>query len=117
MIYLLVFVGGGLGSVSRYLIGKALPATTSGFPVGTLAVNLLGCVLVGLLFRLVPSMQTDSAQRAAMIVGFCGGFTTFSAFSLETATLLTTGRAGLAMAYVATTVVGCLLGAVIVVSA
>jgi fluoride exporter len=109
---ILVFLGGGVGSVCRYAIGKALPPVGNGFPVGTLVVNLAGCVLVGLLFRFAPDMQGDTALRAALIVGFCGGFTTFSAFGLETASLLMTGRAGVAALYVTTSVVGCLLGTV-----
>jgi fluoride exporter len=112
--YLLVFVGGGAGSVCRYLVGKALSGRPGEFPTATLIVNLVGCIIVGVLFRVGSNMQADSAQRAALIVGFCGGFTTFSAFSLETATMITTGRWGLALGYVATTVIGCLIGTTLI---
>ena len=116
MIYLCVFLGGGVGSVFRYLVGKALAGSSATFPAGTLAVNLLGCVLVGLLVRFGLNAQVDSLQRAALIVGFCGGFTTFSAFSLETAAMITEGRWGMATAYVATSVLGCLIGTTLLLS-
>lgn len=79
-------------------------------------VNLVGCVLVGLLVRYGVNAQPESLQRAALIVGFCGGFTTFSAFSLETATMMTAGRWGMAAAYVLTSVLGCLLGATVAIA-
>jgi fluoride exporter len=110
MIYLIIFLGGGAGSVCRYLLGRTVSGASASFPVGTLAVNLIGCLLVGLFARYGMNMQAASMQRAALIVGFCGGFTTFSAFSLETVSMIQGGRWGMAMAYVMTSVVGCLVG-------
>jgi CrcB protein len=108
-----VFLGGGVGSVCRYLIGRALPPTANGFPIGTLAVNVLGCLLVGLLARFVVGPAEQPMLRAALIVGFCGGFTTFSAFSYETVSMMISGRWIMASSYVATSVVACLLGTAI----
>lgn len=110
MMILLVFVGGGAGSVCRYLIGRAFATTAMGFPIGTLAVNLMGCLLVGLLARFVAGASDEPMLRAALIIGFCGGFTTFSAFSHDTVSLILGGRWALATSYVAISVVGCLLG-------
>jgi fluoride exporter len=113
MVYLLVFLGGGVGSMFRYIVGRAVSGASGSFPVGTLTVNLVGCILVGMLARYGMNMQAESLRRAALVIGFCGGFTTFSAFSLETASMLIGGRWGLATAYVLVSVAGCLIGATV----
>ena len=111
MVILAVFIGGGMGSVCRYLLGTLVQARTSTeFPVGTLVVNVLGCLAVGMLGRMFVHGQPELA-RAALIVGFCGGFTTFSAFSLEAMYLLTDGKPLAALGYVATSVVLCFAAA------
>lgn len=111
MLILAVFLGGGIGSVCRYLLG-GLVQTRSGsaFPVGTLIVNVVGCLAIGFLARSFMESQTHAVTRAALIVGFCGGFTTFSAFSFETFELLSAGKTGLALTYIAASVGVCLLG-------
>ena len=84
---LLIALGGGLGSVLRYLLGGLVQsaAGTSLFPVGTLAVNTLGCLLVGVLAELGEARGVLNADvRALLIVGLLGGFTTFSTFANET---------------------------------
>jgi CrcB protein len=78
--------------------------------VGTLAVNVIGCVVVGALARWFLNNETHPHLQPALIVGFCGGFTTFSAFSLETVGLLTGGATVKALAYVAASVVLSLIG-------
>ncbi len=80
MNWLLVFLGGGLGSVCRYALSRMLPQVQPGFPWATLLANLAGCLLIGLLAH---SLAHDSAWRWLLVAGFCGGFTTFSTLSLE----------------------------------
>lgn len=88
MHWLLVFVGGGLGAVSRHAVGRAtLHAFGPGFPWGTLAVNVVGSFLIGLLIGLFSALGTGQPGRLFLVTGFLGGFTTFSAFSLDALTL------------------------------
>jgi CrcB protein len=109
MIYLLIAVGGAAGSVLRYLIGGAVQRTSvGGFPVGTMFVNVSGCFLIGILLRQFLNMQVSPELRAFLIVGFCGGFTTFSTFSAETLGLIEGGEYGRATGYVILSVVLCL---------
>jgi CrcB protein len=86
----LIFLGAGLGGVLRYLLGSAIQtAWDTPFPVGTLAVNSLGCLAIGFLAAaLTGPTWGDERLRAALIIGFLGGFTTFSAFGFETYRLL-----------------------------
>ncbi len=81
---LLVILGGGAGSGLRFLIGKYLNPMVDGFFLGTFLVNIIGCLLIGLLFGLSLRSETSHpAQSALLASGFCGGFTTFSTFGLE----------------------------------
>jgi len=75
--FTLIFLGGGLGSVARYLLGIALPART--FPLGTWLANLIGCLLIGYLAQTLA--RDNAALRALCITGFCGGLTPLSPFS------------------------------------
>src|SRR5436309_9904313 len=109
MIYLLIALGGATGSVLRYLIGGAVQRTSAGgFPIGTIFVNVSGCFVIGILLRQFLNMQLSPELRAFLIVGFCGGFTTFSTFSAETLGLIEGGEYGRAMSYVVLSVVLCL---------
>jgi CrcB protein len=76
---LLVAAGGAAGSVARYLVGLAAAGLGAGFPWGTLAVNVLGSALVGL----AAGLGASGDARLLLVTGFLGGFTTFSAFSLD----------------------------------
>lgn len=98
---LLVFVGGGLGSSVRYVIGKYLNAPDMSFPWGTFLVNIAGSFIVGLAFGwlLQKSKFTDDFLFF-LVVGFCGGFTTFSAFAHESLTFLRYGHYNLFITYV-----------------
>ena len=80
MNFLLIAIGGAAGSVLRYGCSRLLNGPS--FPYGTLAVNIAGSFLIGLLWAAL-SKQADEPRRLLLITGFCGGFTTFSAFSLE----------------------------------
>jgi fluoride exporter len=109
MIFLLIAAGGAAGSVLRYLIGGAVQRMSAGgFPIGTMFVNVSGCFLVGVLVRHFLNMQISPEARAFLIVGFCGGFTTFSTFSAETLGLIEGGEYGRATGYVILTVALCL---------
>ena len=90
----LIFIGSGLGGVCRYaLSGWVQRLGTWSFPVGTLAVNLMGCLLIGFLTAsLSGRILIREEYRVALIVGILGGFTTFSAFGMETFALLNDGQ-------------------------
>ena len=96
---LLVGTGGFIGSVLRYLLSSYVQQLSKGFqfPFGTLAVNVVGCVLVGFLAELADQRSLISDEtRGFLIVGILGGFTTFSAFGNETMNLLRSGEPWLA---------------------
>jgi CrcB protein len=98
---LMVGLGGGLGAIARYKLGGwVLHHTTSWrFPAATFVVNLLGCLLAGVLASYVERRDLLGPEtRLLLFTGFLGGFTTFSAFGLETAYLLRRGEPGVAMA-------------------
>lgn len=101
---LAVGIGGAVGSVLRYATG-VLVSPTTGFPLGTFAVNVIGAFLIGVFARLFTAPDADHVLRLGLTAGFCGGFTTFSTFSAETITLLQQGRAGRAMLYVSLSLV------------
>ena len=89
---LLVFIGGGFGSVLRYIIGKYLNSTETGIPYGTFAANILGSLLIGLILGLAVKNNTLSQNQTLLLAtGFCGGFTTFSTFAYENHVFLKAG--------------------------
>ena len=103
---LVVALGGGIGACLRYLIGLIPLKEPFVFPVKTLVINLLGCFVIGLVASLAVKNSSLSPKLVLFIkTGFCGGFTTFSTFALETETLIKTGQSGLAVLYVALSVV------------
>lgn len=99
-----------MGSVGRWLVGLAmLRAFGSGFPAGTLAVNLLGGFAMGVLARVLVGLPSGGHDaRVFLMTGILGGFTTFSAFSLDAVTLWNRGEAALAAVYVLVSVAGSL---------
>ena len=87
---LFIFLGGGVGSVLRYLVALAIPATV--FPWATFAVNVGGSLAIGLFGGWSERFGWSEAVRFALTVGLCGGFTTFSTFSKESLALAQSGR-------------------------
>jgi fluoride exporter len=89
---LLVFIGGGIGSVLRYLVGTFLKTPASGFPWGTFSVNVLGSLIIGILMGIsLKNSSLSENQTLLLITGLCGGFTTFSAFAYENQVFLKEG--------------------------
>jgi CrcB protein len=107
----LVAVGGGLGSMLRYGVGRwAIAAMGPGFPFGTFAVNIIGGFLMGLLAGWLARFA-DGAEELRLLlgVGVLGGFTTFSAFSLEVYNMITRAEVALAAAYAVSSMAGSVL--------
>ncbi len=110
---LLVAIGGAIGSVARYWLGLAvLTRTGPGFPWGTLLINVIGGFIIGLATTGTLAsgrMPASFGTRLFLMTGFCGGFTTFSAYSLQTFELFEAGAIGAAVLYAAGSVVLCFL--------
>jgi CrcB protein len=102
-----VAIGAALGGVARYYLGSAIQHRVGPtFPWGTLVINVSGSLLLGVLMRYALSTPSVSAElRALLTTGFCGGYTTFSTYSYETATLLEDGQYGRAGVYAMASVV------------
>ena len=119
MQYLYVFLGGGLGAVCRYLTTTAIGVRFGmTFPFGTLFVNTLGSFLIALVMGFLLTMVKANnlltePLRLLLTVGFLGGFTTFSSFSMETLTLLRSGSIVLAISNIAANVVLGLIAAIL----
>lgn len=103
---ILVFVGGGFGSVTRFAVAQALestqkPAWIGAIPLPTFVINIVGSFLIGCIVSLAGDKISFFSKELRLLfgVGFCGGFTTFSAFSLENVSLLHSGKVSLALLY------------------
>ena len=105
--YLVVALGGAFGAMARYGTDSALMRLAGpGFPWGTVAVNLLGSLVLGLLIGAAAhGLHLSQEVRALVVTGFLGAFTTFSTFSLNTVTLIERGETAAALGYVAGSVV------------
>ncbi len=108
-IILAIFVGGGLGSVARYLTGRwMLSIFPSVFPLGTLIANLLSCFLLGIFIWLMQKGVVQGIWIPLLTIGFCGGYSTFSTFSLETLMLITEGKWTWAILNIGVSLAGCI---------
>lgn len=111
---LAVALGGAAGSVARFVVGVwSTRAFGAGFPWGTLVINVVGSFLIGAFVELF-ALHWDAPQpmRVFLVVGICGGFTTFSTFSLDAYVLIERGQYGLAAAYMLASVIGSILALV-----
>ena len=109
--FLIVGLGGAVGSMLRYAVQKFFQAqTAAAFPTGTLLVNIAGCFLIGILWSMISrSLTWNEEMKLLLMTGFCGGFTTFSAFTLEGIGLLKENKMALFLIYLTASVVGGLL--------
>lgn len=109
--FLIVGLGGGAGSMLRYAVQKIFQAQSpAAFPTGTLLVNIAGCFLIGILWGMVSrSLTWNEEMKLLLMTGFCGGFTTFSAFTLEGIGLLKENKTTLFFIYLTASVLGGLL--------
>ena len=112
-IIVLVALGSAVGGIARWMLASKLDThcPTAAIPwLGTLTVNVVGCFAIGMIASLVPAERAD--LRALVMTGVLGGFTTFSAFSLQTASLLTAGRFRDVAIVVGASLVGCVIGTI-----
>jgi CrcB protein len=106
---LLVFVGGGIGSVLRFLLSVVLLRDSGKYlPLSTLAANVISCLLLAFLIKTQPFSVQPGAIRSFLVIGFCGGLSTFSTFSLETVSLLRSGHTGWAIVNISLNLLMCL---------
>lgn len=107
---LIIFLGGGLGSITRFSLGKWINTQhTTPFPLGTFIINITACFVLGVIVGLADYKQILSPQaKLFWVVGFCGGFSTFSTFSNENLTLFQQGNNETMLIYIASSVIACL---------
>lgn len=97
----IIAAGGAVGAVLRYVVSVGIHRMAgTGFPWGTLTVNLLGCLVIGLVWGASERMHMPAEARLFVFAGLLGAFTTFSTFGLETMNLFRDGQVGVALAYV-----------------
>ena len=107
-----ISAGGAIGAGSRYLIQTTWPTDSGGFPTSTLAINILGCALIGVLMVLITEVWSrQRLLRPFLGIGVLGGFTTFSTYAVDIQQLVAGGHTGTALAYLALTPISALLAA------
>ena len=106
-LYVLAAAGGAVGALARAAVAEALPRDPAGWPWATLGVNLLGCLLIGVLLAGLAVRRPDDERTPVLLgTGVLGGFTTYSAFALEVTHLVAADRPAVAAGYVAASVLG-----------
>ena len=108
MKFLMIGIGGGIGAILRYLI-SVVPLKVS-FPVQTFVTNVLGAILIGVVVEMVAGKEISENWNLFLKVGICGGFTTFSTFSLETYNLIEKVNTWIALGYAVLSVVLSVIG-------
>lgn len=107
---MIVGIGSFLGGICRYALSHIIHVKfPAAFPYGTFTVNLIGCLLIGIVYGIVEKINLYPEWRLFLATGLLGGFTTFSAFSYETFNLMRNGQAGIAIAYILASVAAGLL--------
>jgi len=109
MKFLYVFIGGGLGSMSRYAIWRLFDHYNFNFPFGTLVANLLSCFILGYFLGIQLKLEISDNFRLLLLVGFCGGFSTFSTFGSETFHMFQSGNHLTALSYIFGSMILCWL--------
>jgi len=109
--FIYIFLGSGLGGLIRFGLGKWINSWhNSNFPFGTFVVNILACLVLGFVVGLADNRQLISTEsKLFWVIGFCGGFSTFSTFSNETLTLYQSGNHIVNITYIVTSVIVCLV--------
>jgi fluoride exporter len=111
--YLAAALGGALGALARWGVAEALPSSPAGWPWATLLVNLTGCALIGLLLVVLQArFPRHPWLRPFLATGVLGGYTTFSTFTVDAVRLVEDGAVGVAVGYLAASVLGGLLAVV-----
>ncbi len=111
---LMVFLGGGVGSLCRYSVGEyAKSVFHHNFPLQTFLVNFIGCIVIGFSMDYLSKHPSFSVWIPILVVGFCGGFTTFSAFGFETFSMIQKQQFSTFIYYTLGSIIFCLLGCLI----
>ena len=106
---ILIFLGGGLGSICRYGLGRCISNHASGFPLSTFFANVLSCLILGIVLALSLKTSISDSTRLMLVTGFCGGFSTFSTFSNETLQLLQSGAHFVALSNIFFSLIVCMV--------